>query len=47
MAFQEAVKLDPAFGRAYINMASIYTNLKQDADAKTQCTSSRSRISIG
>jgi tetratricopeptide (TPR) repeat protein len=36
VAFQEAVKLDPAFGRAYINMASIYTNLKQDADAKTQ-----------
>jgi serine/threonine protein kinase/tetratricopeptide (TPR) repeat protein len=34
--FQEAVRLDPAFGRAYINMASIYTNLKQDADAKTQ-----------
>jgi serine/threonine protein kinase/tetratricopeptide (TPR) repeat protein len=36
VAFQEAVKLDPAFGRAYINMASIYTNLKQDADAKAQ-----------
>ena len=35
-AFQAAVALDPAFGRAYINMASIYTNLKQDADAKTQ-----------
>jgi serine/threonine protein kinase/tetratricopeptide (TPR) repeat protein len=33
-AFQQAVRHDPAFGRAYINMASIYTNLKQDAQAK-------------
>lgn len=35
-AFQEAVAFDPAFGRAYINMASIHTNLKQDAEAKVQ-----------
>jgi eukaryotic-like serine/threonine-protein kinase len=33
-AFEEAVKLDPDFGRAYVNMASIYTNLKLDDRAK-------------
>ena len=33
-AFEEAVKLDPGFGRAYVNMASIYTNLKLDDRAK-------------
>src|SRR4051812_6841952 len=33
-AFEEAVRLDPDFGRAYVNMASIYTNLKVDDRAK-------------
>jgi tetratricopeptide (TPR) repeat protein/tRNA A-37 threonylcarbamoyl transferase component Bud32 len=33
-AFEEAVRLDPGFGRAYVNMASIYTNLKLDDRAK-------------
>jgi serine/threonine protein kinase/tetratricopeptide (TPR) repeat protein len=32
--FNEAVQADPEFGRAYINMASIYTNLKQPKDAE-------------
>jgi tetratricopeptide (TPR) repeat protein len=33
-AFEAAVKQDPGFGRAYVNMASIYTNLKLDDLAK-------------
>ncbi|PYR90759.1 MAG: hypothetical protein DMF84_19155 [Acidobacteria bacterium] len=33
-SFENAVKLDPNFGRAYVNMASIYTNLKEDDRAK-------------
>ena len=33
-AFKEAVTLDPSFGRAYVNMGAIYTNLKQDALAR-------------
>jgi len=33
-AFEAAVKEDPGFGRAYVNMASIYTNLKLDDQAK-------------
>jgi eukaryotic-like serine/threonine-protein kinase len=33
-AFEAAVKGDPGFGRAYVNMASIYTNLKLDDQAK-------------
>jgi tetratricopeptide (TPR) repeat protein len=33
-AFEAAVKQDPGFGRAYVNMASIYTNLKLDDQAK-------------
>ena len=32
--FKEAVRLDKDFGRAYVNMASIYTNLKQDDVAR-------------
>jgi serine/threonine protein kinase/tetratricopeptide (TPR) repeat protein len=32
--FNEAVQHDPNFGRAYINIASIYTNLKQPAEAE-------------
>jgi tetratricopeptide (TPR) repeat protein len=32
--FENAVMHDPQFGRAYVNMASIYTNLKMDAEAR-------------
>jgi tetratricopeptide (TPR) repeat protein len=34
-AFDRAVALDPEFGRAYANMALIYTNLKQEDKAKS------------
>jgi eukaryotic-like serine/threonine-protein kinase len=33
-ALKEAVRLDPRFGRAYVNMGAIYTNLKQDDVAR-------------
>jgi eukaryotic-like serine/threonine-protein kinase len=32
--FNEAVQHDPEFGRAYINIATIYTNLKQPEEAQ-------------
>ncbi len=31
--FEEAVRLDPEFGRAYVNMATIEVNLKRQAEA--------------
>jgi eukaryotic-like serine/threonine-protein kinase len=43
-AFEEAVRLDPGFGAAYLHMGSIYSNLKMEDKAKAYYENALKRL---